>query len=269
MQNDLTKNSGEVLLSFNLNEMVDAQAEINAAKKADKSICLMITETAINFAGYNYLLALLKEARKELKNKVLLQLDHGKNLEIIKRCIKDRFDIVMFDGSNLSFEDNVKLTRKVVNLAHNKEIKVEGAIGKVGDLFKGSKRVDGKATDPQQAKEFLSYTNVDYLAVSVGNYHGNVHDKPSLDLNLIGKLSKQITKPLVLHGADFIHSTILKEAIKQGIRKLNFGPELRYAYWQSIVESSRKITSDDQRDALKLVRSAVDKIVRKRIEDLC
>src|SRR3989344_1940668 len=108
----------DVILSFNVNDMIEIQAEINATKKAGKTICLMITETAINFAGYNYLLSFLKEAKKELKNKVLLQLDHGKNLEIIKRCIKDRLDIIMFDGSSLSFEDNVKLTRKVVNLAH-------------------------------------------------------------------------------------------------------------------------------------------------------
>ena len=107
-----------------------------------------------------------------------------------------------------------------------------------------------------------------YLSVSVGNYHGNVHKKPSLDLDLIGKLSKQINKPLVLHGADFIDSTILRKAIKQGIRKLNFGPELRYAYWQSLIESSKKIISDDPRDALKLTRFVIQKVVQKRIEGL-
>lgn len=258
----------DVILSFNVNDMIEVQAEINAAKKTGKVICLMITETAINFAGYNYLLSFLKEAKKELRNKVLLQLDHGKNFEIIKHCIKDKFDIIMFDGQNLSFENNVKLTKKIVSLAHAKGIKVEGAIGRVGDFFKGSKRIDGKATDPQQAIEFASKTNVDYLAVSVGNYHGNVHEKPSLDLNLIGKLSKQINIPLVLHGADFIDSRILRKTVEQGIRKLNFGPELRYAYWWSFIGSSNKIISDDPRDALKLARFAIQKVVQNRIEDL-
>lgn len=266
MKNDLIKSDKEIILSFNVNDMIEIQAEISASKKTGRRICIMVTETAINFAGYNYLLSFLKEAKRDLKDKVLIQLDHGKDTGIIKKCIKDKFDIIMFDGSNLPFQENIRLTRSVVKFAHKNGVKVEGALGRVGDLFKGAKRVDSKKTDPEQARNFISKTNVDYLAVSVGNYHGNIQKKPPLDLSLIAALSKQISLPLVLHGADFIGAESLKKSIRKGIRKLNFGPELRYAYWKCLVRSMKKITSDDQREALRLARSAIQEVVQRRIE---
>jgi ketose-bisphosphate aldolase len=256
------------LLSFCVNDMIELQAEIAAAKNTGVTICLMITETAIRFAGYSYLLSFLKEAKQELKDHVLIELDHGKNFDLIKQAIHDSFDIVMIDGSELSFAENVKTSRTVAELAHNKGIQVEAAIGKIGNLSIDEGKTVGKLTTPEKAHDFMTETGVDYLAVSVGNYHGNSHNKPPLHLDLIAQISKQVSCPLVLHGADYISSKELKETIKHGVQKINFGPEIRHAYWNSLVRSTKEIHSDDPRDAFMHARAAIEKVVEKRLREI-
>lgn len=248
--------------------MVEIQAEISAAKKTGHRICLMITETAVRFAGYNYLLGFLKEAKQELKGNVLIQLDHGNDLELIKQCISDAFDIIMIDGSSMSFKENVDVARRVVKHAHEKGILIEGAIGKVGNIYKNRAKTLEKATNLKHALEFVSKTNVDFLAISVGNYHGNSQTKPPLNFTLIETLSKEISCPLVLHGADFIDSEQLKEAIRLGIQKINFGPEIRYAYWNSLESSLKELGSDDPRDVFAIARNEIQEAIEKRINEL-
>lgn len=257
-----------LLLSFCVNDMIEAQALIAAAKKTNTLICLMITENAIAFAGYNYLLGFLKEAKQELEGKVIIELDHGKHLDLITQCINDGFDLVMFDGSELPIDENIRLTKQVVALAHAEGVKVEGAIGKVGDLSKGKEKVISELTNVKQAQEFVSQTNIDYLAISVGNVHGNLHKKPQLQFDLIQDLTNHLPCPLVLHGADFIDDSSLQGAIQQGIKKINFGPELRNAYWQALIEATKLFISDDPREAFKHTRQAVQKVVKKRIKSL-
>ena len=157
---------------FNINNMETVQAIVKAAENLKSPVILAISEGAIKYAGLEYLYNLALISSKNSKVPIALHLDHGKDLKIIKRCIKIGFSSVMIDASHENFETNINLTKKIVKLAHKKKISVEAELGTIGGIedYVSSKKII--YTDPYKAEEFVKRTGCDFLAVAIGTSHG-------------------------------------------------------------------------------------------------
>lgn len=247
--------------AFNINDLEMLKAVVRAAEAERSPIIVQTSEGAIEYAGMEYLIAMVYVAAAG-KIPVVLHLDHGKNLDVIHRAIKSGYTSVMFDGSALSYEDNVRCTKQVVKWAHPKKISVEAELGSIKgieDLVNIAER-DAVLTNPEQAVKFVKETSCDSLAVAIGTAHGAYKFKgiTHLDLARLKEIAKRVKLPLVLHGASGVMEDVkelaetygaklgeargvldedIKKAIPLGIAKINIDTDLRLAFTAGIRES--------------------------------
>ncbi|MBC7330320.1 class II fructose-bisphosphate aldolase [bacterium] len=204
-------------------EWVKAVAE--AAKRKLSPLSLCVAQVHFDFVDMEALAPAIHQAAKELPVPVAVHLDHGKSIDAIMRAIKCGFTSVMFDGSDLPFEENVEMTKRIVDFAHSVGVSVEAELGAVGGGY--GKAEGGEApppellTDPLQAAEFVRRTNCDALAVAIGTVHGKYKGKPKLDFERLKKIKELTNVPLVLHGGSGIPPEDVKRAIELGVRKIN------------------------------------------------
>lgn len=205
--------------AFNIFNMESLQAALEAAKRLKSPVIVQTTESAINYAGMEYLLSMVKLGR-ESKIPIVLHLDHGRSVELIRKCISSGYNSVMFDGSELEFGKNIKITRKLVNIAHKQEVSVEAELGQMTGVEDNVGSSSQKYTDPEGAKEFVDATGCDSLAVSIGNAHGAFKFKgePRLHLERLKDIKNKVKIPLVLHGGSAIPHDMITEAIRYGTR---------------------------------------------------
>ena len=202
--------------AFNVNNMEIIQGIVEAAKIEQTSLILQVSAGARKYAKPAYLLKLVEAAILDTGLDIALHLDHGEDFEICKKCVDDGFTSVMIDGSKHPFEENIRLTKEVVDYAHSKGAVVEAELGKLAGIEDNIK-VDARSasfTVPEEAAEFVEKTGVDSLAVAIGTSHGAYKFKgdPYLDFERLEKIHALIPDtPLVLHGA----STVLPEFIKK------------------------------------------------------
>ena len=241
--------------AFNVNNMEIIQGIVDAAKQEQAPIILQVSAGARKYAKPAYLLKLVEAAMVDTGLDICLHLDHGEDFEICKQCIDGGFTSVMIDGSKHPFEDNVALTKKVVEYAHAHGVVVEAELGKLAGVEDNIK-VDSKSatyTDPEEAAEFVEKTGVDSLAIAIGTSHGayKFSGDPQLDFDRLREIHKLIPDtPLVLHGAstvlpEFVDKCnryggnipgakgvpeeMITEAAKYGICKVNIDTDLRLA----------------------------------------
>lgn len=281
--------------AFNVNNMEIIQGIVEAAKEEKAPLILQVSAGARKYARPVYLKKLVEAAVEETDLPIVLHLDHGEDFEICKACIDDGFTSVMIDGSRFPFEENIKITKQVVDYAHERGVVVEAELGKlagVEDNVKVSER-EATFTDPDQAVEFVERTGVDSLAIAIGTSHGAYKFKgePKLDFERLKKISELLPGfPLVLHGA----STVLPEFVKQcneyggqipgaqgvpedmlrkattmGVCKINIDTDLRLAMTASV----RKYLSEnpsvfDPRKYLGEGRKAIKNMVRHKIKNV-
>lgn len=281
--------------AFNVNNMEIIQGIVDAAKEEQSPLILQVSAGARKYAKHIYLIKLVEAALEDTDLPICLHLDHGEDFEICKSCVDGGFSSVMIDGSKYSFEENIALTKKVVEYAHERGVVVEAELGRlagVEDAVKVSSR-DATYTDPDQAVEFVERTGVDSLAIAIGTSHGAYKFKgdPCLDFERLEKISKLLPNyPLVLHGA----STVLPEfvakcnefggqikgaqgvpedmllrASKLGVCKINIDTDLRLAMTASIREHLANNPSDfDPRQYLKPAREAIKNMVKHKIKNV-
>lgn len=243
--------------AFNVNNMEMLQAVVNAAEKERAPVIIQTTENAINYAGMDYLTAMVNVAAKS-KIPMALHLDHGKNLETIKKCVKADYTSVMFDGSQLDFEENIKLTRKAVKIAGRK-INVEGELGRIG-----SRKIENNFyTDPQEARIFVKKTGIASLAVAIGTKHGFNKGAIKLRFDVLEQIRKSVSVPLVLHGSSDLKENEIRKLIKLGICKFNIDSNLRLAFTDAIRKNQKE---KDPRNMLGPARDAVEAVVREKIK---
>ncbi len=257
---------------FNASTDEQIKAIVEVAKNLNSPIIIGTSEGERKFLGEEQAVALIKSWQKQTSLPIILNADHCKTLESAKKVIDIGYSAVHFDGSELSFEENVKITKQIVEYAKNinPNILVEGELG----YLRGSSDVHGKIeikpedlTKPEQAKEFTKKTRVDSLAVAIGNIHGVETDlkNPSLYLGILKKIQKEISGTfLVLHGGSGISKNDIKEAIKAGIVKININTELRIAYNKGLKKYLEKYPS--QIKPYKILASAVEEM-KKVIEE--
>ena len=191
--------------AFNFVNLEMLKAIINASLETDFPVIASVSEGALKYMGIEETVGMFKAAKKNAK--VFLHLDHGKNLELIKRTVDLGFDSVMIDASSFSFEENVKQTKEVVNYAHKKDVLVEAELGTLAGIEDEVKAEKNIYTDPNEAKKFVELTNCDSLAVAIGTSHGayKFSGDSKLNMEILSEIETLIPNtPLVLHGASSV-----------------------------------------------------------------
>lgn len=227
---------------FNFSTISQLKGIVAAAKKLRKSFILGTSEGESEFLNLKVAASIRDAAEEELKLPIILNLDHGKSFEYVKRAIEAGYDMVHFDGSSLSFKENIKNTKTVVEFAKGKGVIVEGELGYLrgsSTIYKEAPKIKKEdMTLPDQAEEFIEKTGVNLLAVVIGNIHGISAKNPHLDLERLLMIKNKVgTKAfLVLHGGSGVPNGAIKESIKRGIRKININTEVRVA-WRNGLEN--------------------------------
>lgn len=255
---------GWAIGQFNFSTLEQLTGILNAAKKTKAPVILGTSEGESKFLGLGEAVNLVKFYRKKLP--IFLHLDHGKSFDYIKKAIEAGYKSVHFDGSKLPLKENIKETKKVVKYAKKFGVLVEGEVGVIGDVSK----IKEISTHPLDVLKLAKETKVDSLAVAIGNLHGIKTSRinPNLDLERLKKIKKKVGPlPLVLHGGSGTPKEDIKEAIKQGIVKININTELRIAYTQNLKKILKKKPKETAPyKYMPEVIRAVQKIVEEKIK---
>lgn len=281
--------------AFNVNNMEIIQGIVDAAKAEQAPLILQVSAGARKYARPAYLTKLVEAAIEDSGLDIVLHLDHGEDFEICKKCIDDGFTSVMIDGSKHSFEENIELTKRVVDYAHNKGVVVEAELGKLAGVEDDIK-VDARSatfTDPEEAAIFVEKTGVDSLAIAIGTSHGAYKFKgePYLDYERLKTIHSLVPNtPLVLHGASTVlpefvarcneyggnipgaqgvPEDMIREATKYGICKVNIDTDLRLAMTAEVRKFLiEKPEEFDPRKYLAPARDAIQAMVQHKIKNV-
>ena len=285
---------GYAIGAFNVNNMEIIQGITEAAKEVKAPLILQVSAGARKYANHTYLVKLVEAAEIETGLPIALHLDHGDSFELCKSCIDGGFTSVMIDGSHLPYEENVALTKKVVEYAHDKGVVVEGELGRLAGIEDAVNvsAEDASYTRPEEVVDFVSRTGVDSLAIAIGTSHGAYKfkpgQKPQLRFDILDEVSKQLPNyPIVLHGASSvipeyvkmindnggnmpdaigIPEDMLRQAARSAVCKINIDSDLRLAMTGTI----RKYFAEhpehfDPRQYLGPAREAIKDLVKKKI----
>lgn len=250
--------------AFNTNNLEITQAIVSAAEELSLPLIVQTTPGAIEYAGLKELFGIVKTLIDDSAVSLTIHLDHAKEIDLINQCLDVGYKSVMFDGSDLLFENNVSETKKVVDLAHKYGALVEGEIGVVGRSEEGREKVLQKYTDPDQADNFVRLTGVDALAISIGNVHGGPI-KEKIDLELLKKIDQVVDVPLVLHGASGLGRSDITQAIKFGVRKINIDTQIKRSFKKGLQENIDD-PDKDLRDYLSDAREDAENTIKKYLK---
>lgn len=283
--------------AFNVNNMEIVQGITEAAGELNSPIILQVSAGARKYAQHEYLVKLVEAALELNDIPIALHLDHGGDFEICKSCIDGGFTSVMIDASKYSFDENIEITKKVVEYAHERGVVVEAELGKLAGIEDdvNVKADDAQYTQPDEVEEFVSRTGVDSLAIAIGTSHGAFKfkpgQKPQLRFDILEEVSKRLPNfPIVLHGASSVSQEyvkiiqanggnladaigipedMLREAARSAVCKINIDSDLRLAMTAGIREVMWNDPSKfDPREYLKVGRQYVKDVVAHKITEV-
>jgi fructose-bisphosphate aldolase class II len=257
--------------AFNVISVDFLEAIINAAEARNTPVILNTAEVHMQYLDVDLIAAAIKEAAKRTKLNIVWHLDHGLSYESVARAIRSGFSSVMFDGSHLSFEENIRQTKEIVRMSHAVGVTVEAELGAVGGSEEGnliSTASKALYTNVEQAKIFVEETNIDALAVAIGNSHGKYKGDPVLDFDLLSDLKKATGIPLVLHGGSGISTEGFHKAIDLGISKINFFTGMSQVALSTLKQEIDKENAgyNDFPEIMTKVKQSVQEIVETQIE---
>lgn len=288
---------GYAVGAFNVNNMEIIQGIVEAANELKSPIILQVSAGARKYAKHNYLIKLVEAALLESDIPIALHLDHGDDFEICKACIDGGFSSVMIDGSKHSFEENIRLTKQVVDYAHAHGVTVEGELGKLAGIEDAVhvNAEDASYTNPNEVEEFVKRTGVDSLAIAIGTSHGAFKfkpgTKPMLRFDILHEIERRLPGfPIVLHGASSVSQEyvkiiqanggqlqdaigipeeMLREAAKSAVCKINIDSDLRLAMTAGIREVfTAHPDYFDPRQYLTVGRKNVKDVVAHKIREV-
>lgn len=284
---------GYAIGAFNVNNMETIQGIVSAAREENAPLILQVSAGARKYASPIYLKKLVEAAVEDSGLPIVLHLDHGDSFEICKDCIQMGFTSVMIDASSHSFAENIKITKNVVDYAHDKGVVVEAELGRLSGVEDdvNVSAADSSYTDPAQVEEFVSKTNVDSLAIAIGTSHGAFKFKgePKLRFDILEEVGKRLPGfPVVLHGASSVPQYLveiinqyggnmpgaqgvpedmLRKAASLSVCKINIDSDLRMAVTGTIRKYFQENPSHfDPRQYLGPARNAVKEIVKHKIQ---
>ncbi len=296
---------GYAIGAFNINNMEIIQAITEAAQQEKSPVILQVSAGARRYAKHEYLMALAQAAVRDTEIDFALHLDHGDTFELCKSCIDGGFTSVMIDGSHHDYEDNISLTRKVVEYAHAHGVVVEGELGVLAGVEDEVSAEHSSYTRPEEVEDFVTRTGVDSLAISIGTSHGafkftpkqckrnenGILVPPPLRFDILAEVEKRLPEfPIVLHGASSVPQEYvaeinalggkmpdavgipeeqLREAAKMAVCKINIDSDIRLAMTAGV----RRVFSEmpdvfDPRGYLSVAREEVKKMVAHKIRDV-
>lgn len=224
--------------AFNIGSLEILRAVMEVAEETNSPVILEIHPLEIEYLTDPFVLTVKEYAHKS-KVPVVIHMDHGSNIYDVMRSIKNGYTSVMIDASNLPYEENVALTKQVVELAHKVNVSVEAEIGTIGAMNYETEGVDNVLyTDPEQAKDFVKRTGIDCLAVAIGTAHG-LYPKnftPKLNLELLKILNKEVNIPLVLHGGSGNTDEEVTASVSLGVSKVNISSDVKSVFFKKCHE---------------------------------
>lgn len=286
---------GFAIGAFNINNMEIIQGIVDAAQKQNSPVILQASSGAIKYARIKYLMKMVEAAVEETTIPIAIHLDHGADFEACKMCIDNGFTSVMIDGSKYSFEENIAITKKVVDYAHERGVVVEAELGQLAGIEDdvNVSEADAKYTDPDQAKEFVERTGCDSLAIAIGTSHGAYKFKgeAKLRFDILEQIKAKIPNtPIVLHGASTVipelvetcnkygadipgakgvPDEILHTASVSGVSKINVDTDLRLAFTSEIRKTlSENPSAFDPRKYLTPARDKITEVVEHKIKNV-
>lgn len=278
--------------AFNINNMEIIQGIVDAAKETNSPVILQVSSGALEYARPAYLLKMVEAAIEETGVDIALHLDHGSSFEACKQAVDLGFTSVMIDGSHHSFEENIRVTKEVVEYAHARGVVVEAELGRLAGVEDdiNVSAEDSSYTNPLQAKEFVERTGIDSLAIAIGTSHGAVKfaGEPNLEFGILKEIMDLLPGfPLVLHGASSVYpeavklcndngaqlkgtsgvpDEMLREANRLGVCKINVDTDLRIAFTGQIRKAFNDNPSNfDPRKYLGPARDEIHRIVKHKI----
>ncbi len=286
------REGGYAVGAFNTSNLEITQAILEAAREVASPVLVATSSSAIKYAGFDNIHCIVKNLADELGVQAALHLDHGADLEICKACLDHGWTSVMIDASKHDFEENIRITKSVVEAAHGVGVPVEAELGKltgIEDEVVVDER-ESSLTDPDQAVEFVERTGCDFLAVAIGTSHGayKFRGEPRLDLDRLSEIASRVEIPLVLHGASSVPREVLeraskygadlpgakgvpldaiRQAVARGISKINIDTDLRLAFTGAV----RQILAEspevfDPRKIVGEARDAIKQVVKAKME---
>ncbi|MDD6263236.1 MAG: class II fructose-1,6-bisphosphate aldolase [Clostridiales bacterium] len=288
---------GYAIGAFNVNNMEIIQGITEAAKEEKSPLILQVSAGARKYAKHVYLMKLIEAAVEDTNLPICVHLDHGEDFDVCKSCIDGGFTSVMIDGSSRSFEDNIAVTRRVVEYAHERGVVVEGELGTLAGIEDdvNVSAEDASYTRPDQVQEFVERTGVDSLAIAIGTSHGAYKfkpgQKPQLRFDILEEVQKRLPGfPIVLHGASSvipefvkminenggnmpdaigIPEDMLRKAASMAVCKINIDSDLRLAMTGSIRKHFNEHPADfDPRKYLAPARTAIKGLVSHKIREV-
>lgn len=254
------KKEKKAIFQFNTNNLEFTKYILEKSNQMNKDIIIGVSESAIKYmGGYNVVANMVKLLIEDLNIKidVVLQLDHGRTIECCEKAIKAGFTSIMYDGSKLSIEENIKNTKYLKE--KYKDISIEGELGALGT----SANIISY-TNVEDAIRYAKETNIDSLAVAVGNVHGKYKGKPKINIELIKEISTKTNLPIVLHGGSGIPKETLEESIKNGVCKININTEIQITWTKQVKKYLKQ--NKKEYDPRKIISSG-EESVKKLLEE--
>jgi ketose-bisphosphate aldolase, class II len=264
-----TTNNNYCIGAFNFNSFEDAQGIINAATKLHSPVILMASSSAVKYLGIKQCVGMIRGMAESTDIPVCLHLDHSKSVELCKEAVIAGFGSVMIDASSFDYDTNVKMTKEVVDFAHQYGVSVEGEIGHVGgvedDISVSEK--DANYTSVKDAIRFSEETGIDAMAVAIGTAHGFYKSEPKLDFERLSEIRKNVVPYLVLHGGTGVSDEDLQKCITCGISKINVGTQLKKVFSDTIRERCSNLPEDvvDPRKYIENVKINIESAVLEKL----
>lgn len=266
LQDKLTEfqDKPKALLATNFYNLETLQGVLKAAAESQSSLILQLTRSSIEYMGLSVAYQMARTAIKQYNVEAWIHLDHGDTYELVRSCLDMGFDSVMIDASEKPFEENIAITRKVVELAKQYGANVEAELGFVAKLGQSS---DNKGfTEPKEARLFVQETGVNALAIAIGTSHGFYKQEPKLDLERLEQIRKITNAALVLHGGSGVPHSTLIEAVKKGICKVNLATEIKNIFVKTLKEKLANENEIDLRKVFPVATNAVTALVSEKLK---
>ena len=246
---------GTAILATNFYNFETLTCVMKAAAETKAKVLLQLTRSSIDYMGLGTAVKMARETMAAYGIDGGIHLDHGPSLELVRKCLDAGFDSVMIDASEKPFEENVETTAKAVEMAKSYGVPVEAELGYVAKL---GQEQGGGFTTPEQAKTFVDATGVDSLAVAIGSSHGFYKQPPHLDIPRLKAIHAATPVPLVLHGSSGIPDDMVREAVANGICKVNLATEIKDTFMRNL---KAVLNSSDEIDLRKVFPKAVAPVV--------
>lgn len=254
---------GYALGAFNIENMEMAQAVVEAAEQMRSPVMIQTTPGTLKYAPPAVYAAMVRVMAEKASVPVCMHLDHGDSIENIRACMAAGYTSLMIDGSKLSFEENIALSRQVVDMVG--DLPIEAELGTVGGK-EDDHSAEAQYTDPAAATEFVARTGIASLAVAIGTAHGIYKGEPKLDIARLSEIRKAVDIPLVLHGTSGVPEDAVRACVREGICKVNYATDLRIAYTHGVrALLAEKPDAYDPKAYGKAGRASVLKVVCERI----